>query len=101
MLAVFTTEEYRLWAMGNAEPAIYYGSISYGSMVAIPITKPGNYTVVIYPIPSLQYTPQLYINIYNELALPIGAASLPLSSITTSEIRSYFDIASIKAYTKR
>jgi thermopsin len=97
-LAVFTARNYDLWWAGNAEPAVYYGSISYGDMVAIPITEPGNYTVVVYPIPNLQYTPQIYATNYSYVGLPIGIASFPRSPIITSEVEGYFKVSAISAY---
>jgi len=97
-LAVFTARNYDLWWAGNAEPAVYYGSISYGDMVAIPITEPGNYTVVIYPTPNLQYIPLVYAWRYYSLSLPIGIASFPRSPIITGGVEGYFEVSAISAY---
>jgi len=97
-LAVFTARNYDLWWAGNAEPAVYYGSISYGDMVAIPITEPGNYTVVVYPIPNLQYIPLVYAWRYYSLSLPIGIASFPRSPIITGGVEGYFEVSAISAY---
>jgi len=97
-LAVFTAQNYDLWWAGNAEPAVYYGSISYGDMVAIPITEPGNYTVVIYPIPNLQYIPLVYAWRYYSLSLPIGIASFPKSPIIMGEVKGNFEVSAISAY---
>jgi len=96
-LAVFTAQNYDLWWAGNAEPAVYYGSINYGDMVAIPITEPGNYTVVVYPIPNLQYTPQIFAT-YSYVGLPIGITSFPRSPIITGEVEGYFEVSAISAY---
>ncbi len=98
-LAVFTAQNYDLWLAGNAEPAIYYGSISYGDMVAIPITEPGNYDVVIYPIPNIPFIHiWIYAWKYYSLSLPIGIASFPKSPIITGEVEGYFEVSAISAY---
>jgi thermopsin len=97
-LAVFTAQNYDLWWAGNAEPAVYYGSINYGDMVAIPITEPGNYNVVVYPIPNLQYTPQIFATNYSYVGLPIGITSFPKSPIITGEVEGYFEVSAISAY---
>ena len=97
-LAIFTAQNYDLWLAGKAEPAVYSGSVGYGDLIAVPIAEPGNYTAVLYPIPNLQYNPQIYIAQCNETALPIGVASFPGSPITADAVRGYFHISAIRAY---
>jgi len=97
-LAIFTAQNYDLWWAGKAEPAVYRGSVGYGDVIAAPIAEPGNYTAVLYPIPNLQYDPQIYITGYNGTALPIGVVSFPRSPIAAGAVRGYFHISAIRAY---
>jgi thermopsin len=97
-LAIFTAQNYDLWWAGKAEPAVYRGSVGYGDVIAAPIAEPGNYTAVLYPIPNLQYDPQIYITEYNGTALPIGVVSFPRSPIAAGAVRGYFHISAIRAY---
>jgi thermopsin len=67
-----------------------------GSLLAIPVSEPGKYYVVVFPIPSVDYRPQIYLT--NRTGLPIGIASFPAQPIITNELMSYFNITLIDAY---
>jgi len=93
-LAVFTQQGYKTWSSGQSASAIYYGSVSYGTVLAVPVSA-GDYVVVYYPVNS-PTCPS--IAIFGRKHLPIGAVSYPLAPITTSGLMSFFNITAIGAY---
>ena len=95
-LAVFTQDSFDRWRAGRPEPAIYYGVIRAGSLLAIPVNEPGKYYVVAFPIPSVHYHVQIYLA--NRTGLPIGIASFPVQPIITHALMGYFNVTSISAY---
>jgi hypothetical protein len=93
-LAVLTQQEYETWSGGRPTPAVYYSTVSYGAVLAIPVGA-GDYVAVVYPLSS-PTCPS--IGIGGKEYLPIGIASYPLTPITTSELMGFFNITAINAY---
>jgi len=94
-IAVFTQQNFNAWwYQKQAVPSIYYGSVSYGTVLAIPVPA-GDYVVSIYPT-SPTSCPS--IGIGGKEYLPIGIASYPPAPITTSELMGFFNITAMSAY---
>ena len=94
-IAVFTQQNFNAWwYQKQAVPSIYYGSVSYGTVLAITVPA-GDYVVSIYPT-SPTSCPS--IGIGGKEYLPIGIASYPLVPVTTNELMGFFNITAINAY---
>jgi len=94
-IVVFTQQNFNAWwYQKQAVPSIYYGSVSYGTVLAIPVSA-GDYVVSIYPT-SPTSCPS--IGIGGKEYLPIGITSYPLTPITTSELMGFFNITAMSAY---
>jgi len=93
-LAVLTQQEYETWSGGYPTPAVYYSTVSYGAVLAIPVGA-GDYVAVVYPLSS-PTCPS--ITVVEKEYLPIGIASYPLTPITTSELMGIFNITAMSAY---
>jgi thermopsin len=93
-LAVLTQQEYETWRGGRPTPAVYYSTVSYGAVLAIPVGA-GDYVAVVYPLSS-PTCPS--IGIGGKEYLPIGIASYPLTPISTSELMGFFNITAMSAY---
>ncbi|MDT7971077.1 MAG: thermopsin family protease, partial [Vulcanisaeta sp.] len=93
-LAVLTQQEYETWRGGHPTPAVYYSTVSYGAVLAIPVPA-GDYVAVVYPVSS-PTCPS--ITVVEKEYLPIGIVSYPLTPISTSELMGFFNITAINAY---
>jgi thermopsin len=94
-IAVFTQQNFNAWwYQKQAVPSIYYGTVSYGTVLAIPVPA-GDYVVSIYPTSP---TSCPIIGIGGKEYLPIGIASYPLTPVTTSELMGFFNITAMSAY---
>jgi len=93
-LAVLTQQEYETWSGGRPTPAVYYSTVSYGAVLAIPVGA-GDYVAVVYPVNT---TTCPSITVVEKEYLPIGIASYPLAPVTTSELMGFFNITAMSAY---
>jgi thermopsin len=93
-LAVLTQQEYETWRGGHPTPVVYYSTVSYGAILAIPVGA-GDYIAVVYPV-STTTCPSIAMGA--EVYLPIGIASYPLAPVTTSELMGFFNITAMSAY---